>query len=71
MPNKDFHMNFRDVASISLLFAALEKSFPLFRRVGADAVVEDGGKETGEKVLRTLVVFSTSFPQKAVRQESQ
>ena len=71
MREKDFHIKFRDVASISLLFAALEKSFPLFRRADAERGVDAGGKGTGEKVFQTLKAFSTGFPQQPVDVEGQ
>ncbi|MGQ0541417.1 MAG: hypothetical protein ACT4O9_06155 [Blastocatellia bacterium] len=66
MQEKDIHMQFRDVASVSLLFVALEKEFPLFRSVAVSEVVEEGGKERREKVFHALKTFSTSFPQVAV-----
>ena len=67
---KDFHMSFRDVASLSLLFAALEKSFPLFHDDKHETPVDDGGKERREKVFHALKAFSTSFPQPPVDAES-
>lgn len=70
MRQKDIHMRFRDVASVSLLFAALEKDFPLFRSVAVSKVVEDGGKESREKVFHALKTFSTSFPQVAVDEKT-
>lgn len=71
MPKKDFHISFRDVASISLLFAALEKSFPLFRRSADGTVVNGSGKGMDEKVFQTLKAFSTGFPQPPVDVEGQ
>lgn len=70
MSDKDIHMSFRDTVSISLLFAALEKSFPLFRRSADGRLVDVGGKEDREEVFRTLKDFSTSFPHPAVDAES-
>jgi len=71
MPEKDFHIRFRDVASISLLFAALEKSFPLFRKGANESDVNKGGKGSEEKVFQTLKTFSTGFPQSPVDAEGQ
>ena len=71
MSQNDFHMKFRDVVSISLLFAALEKSFPLFLTTTGDGSVNSGGKNPNEKVIRTLMDFSTGFPQNVVQQESR
>jgi hypothetical protein len=71
MPETEFHRSFRDTVSLSLLFAALEKSFPLFRTAPDSAAVEVGGKETREEVFRKLQVFSTSFPQTVVDSERQ
>jgi len=70
-PVNDFHMNSRDTASISLLFAALEKSFPLFLRHGRTEVVDGGGKMRERKVLQVSGAFSTSFPQIPVDAEGQ
>jgi len=66
MDTKHFHMRFRDVVSLNLLFAALEKNFPHFRSTAAARSVNLGGKENREQVFRILKGFSTSFPQKAV-----
>jgi hypothetical protein len=66
MDNKQFHMRFRDVVSVNLLFAALEKNFPLFHSTAAASSVNLGGKSDREKVFRILKGFSTSFPQRAV-----
>jgi hypothetical protein len=71
MPHKDFHMMFRDVASISLLVAAFENSFPLFLSQAPLPVVNPGGKLEEEKVFQILKAFSTSFPQMAVDAEGQ
>jgi hypothetical protein len=71
MPQKDFHTTFRDVASISLLIAALEKSFPLFLRSDDEGIVDDGGKERSQNLFQTLRSFSTSFPQRPVDGEYQ
>lgn len=65
------HMRFRDVASVNLLFAVLEKDFPLFLSVGCEKPVDDGGKESRREVFRTLKAFSTNFPQRAVDDKSQ
>lgn len=59
-------MSFRDVASVNLLFAALEKSFPLFLTAPCESAVEQGGKHEAERVFLTLKAFSTNFPQSAV-----
>ncbi len=69
MDDQNFHMRFRDVVSLNLLFAALEKNFPLFRAVGGFHSVEGSGKTDREQVFRTLQKFSTSFPQNAVEAE--
>ena len=66
MVERDIHMRFRDVASVTLLFAALEKGFPHFRTVNSSGAVQEGGKAGREKVFRTLKAFSTNFPQKGV-----
>jgi len=66
MRENNIHMRFRDVVSVNLLFAALEKSFPLFRSVPESVPVDDGGKEDREKVFLTLRSFSTKFPQTPV-----
>ena len=68
--HNDFHMRFRDFASISLLFAALEKSFPHFHGKSFHTAVDDGGKAKREKVFHALKAFSTSFPQSPVDEES-
>jgi hypothetical protein len=64
-------MKYQDAASISLLFAALEKSFPLFLRHGRINVVDGGGKMRERKVLQASGAFSTSFPQMPVDAEGQ
>ena len=66
MVERDIHMTFRDVASVSLLFAALEKEFPHFRTVNSSDPVHEGGKAARGEVFRTLKAFSTNFPQKGV-----
>lgn len=63
MKDRDFHIRFRDVASVNLLFAALEKNLPHFRNDAANPSVERGGKDCREKVFLTLKEFSTNFPQ--------
>jgi hypothetical protein len=68
---KEIHMRFRDVASINLLFAALEKSFPLFQELDIKADVDDGGNHRANKVFHTLKKFSTDFPQTAVDVKNQ
>ena len=62
MQENVIHMRFRDVASVNLLFAALENSFPLFRTGGCEKPVDESGKEWSEKVFLTLKAFSTNFP---------
>jgi hypothetical protein len=66
----EIHMRFRDAASVSLLFAALEKSFPHFHGKEIHTAVDDGGKERREKVFLALKEFSTSFPHPPVDAES-
>lgn len=70
MQENVIHMRFRDVASVSLLFAALENSFPLFRTEGCESTVDESGKEAREKVFLTLKAFSTNFPQTAVDEKT-
>ena len=70
MKRDDFHMTFRECVSLSLLFAALEKTYPHSHNAAGFLPVEGGGKETREKVFRTLKAFSTSFPQLPVDAES-
>ncbi len=69
MDDQTFHMRFRDVVSVNLLFAALEKTFPLFLRVGGNHSVDVSGKADREQVFRKLQEFSTSFPQNVVEAE--
>lgn len=69
MDEHSFHMSFRNVVSVSLLFAALEKSFPLFRSIAADRHVDIGGNQDREKIFHTLKEFSTSFPHSTVEAE--
>jgi hypothetical protein len=66
MQENVIHMRFRDVASVNLLFAALENSFPLFRTVACESPVEASGKESRDKVFLALKHFSTNFPHNAV-----
>ena len=66
MQENVIHMRFRDVASVNLLFAALENSFPLFRMAGCEKPVDASGKESMEKVFLTLRAFSTNFPHNTV-----
>jgi len=70
MQENVIHMRFRDVASVSLLFAALENSFPLFQAQCCENPVDDSGKEAREKVFLTLKAFSTNFPQNSVDENS-
>lgn len=70
MPEKNIHMRFRDVVSVNLLFAALEKNFPLFLSMPDLKSVEDGGKTGREKVFHAIKDFSTNFPQAAVDEKS-
>lgn len=60
---KDIHTQFRDYASISLLIAAFEKSFPLFHSSIQETHVDEGGKLRDVEVFRKLQSFSTDFPQ--------
>lgn len=69
MDEHGFHMSFRNVVSVSLLFAALEKSFPLFLSSAAELPVDFGGNQDREKIFHTLKEFSTSFPHSAVEAE--
>ncbi len=69
MDDQAFHMRFRDVVSVNLLFAALEKKFPLFLNVTGNQSVDGSGKTEREQVFRKLQEFSTSFPQNAVEAE--
>ena len=71
MPVNDFHINSQDVDPVSLMFAALEKSFPLFLRQGRANAVDGGGKMRERKVLQASGAFSTSFPQIPVDAEGQ
>jgi hypothetical protein len=66
MNGKEIHMAFRDVASLSLLAVAFEKSFPLFHLEPAGMAVDAGGKDARDKIFRTLKTFSTTFPHSAV-----
>ena len=66
MPEKDIHMRFRDVASVNLLFAAIEKEFPHFRSVNSVDPVHEGGNSKREELFLTLRAFSTNFPQRSV-----
>ena len=70
MPEKDFNMRFRDVVSVNFLFAALDKSFPLFRNVNDTRPVDESGKESRENIFLTLKTFSTKFPQSAVDEKA-
>lgn len=71
MKKQDFHKDFRDYASISLLFAAFEKSFPLFRQGDENQVVDMREKNGKEKVFLMLKKFSTDFPHSGVEVKSQ
>lgn len=70
MPENLIHMRFRDVASVNLLFAALDNGFPLFRTAACENVVDESGKDRQEKVFLTLKAFSTNFPQNAVDEKA-
>jgi len=71
VPKKDIHIRCDGRGTISLFIAALEKSFPLFRRRADELIVDDSGKRREEKVFQTLEVFSTIFPQIPVDVEAQ
>ncbi|HBR57093.1 MAG TPA: hypothetical protein DEA22_06445 [Blastocatellia bacterium] len=71
MKDQDFHKDFRNYAPISLLFAAFEKSFSLFRSGYMNQVVDNGGKITTGKVFLTLKKFSTDFPHRDVDEKAQ
>jgi hypothetical protein len=66
MEDRVIHMRFRDVAPLSLLFAAVEKSYPHFLSTAANSLVDDGGKADDREVFRTLHAFSTAFPHEPV-----
>ena len=68
---KFFNKRFRDVASVSLLFAALEKRFPLSHRQQDPPPVENRGKVDHDRAFSVLRDFSTRFPHTDVEQESQ
>ena len=70
MQKNGIHMRFRDVVSVNLLFAVLEKNFPLFRSVPGERAVDESGKSIRERVFLTLKDFSTNFPQPAVDEKS-
>jgi hypothetical protein len=70
MPHNNVHMRFRDVVSVNLLFAALEKNFPLFLSMPDPKTVDDGGNASRENVFHALKDFSTNFPQSAVEEKS-
>ena len=55
----------------SIVFAALEKSFPLFRRFEKKGLVDGGGKEWRHQVFQDQDPFSTSYPQLAVGVKGQ
>lgn len=71
MKEKDFHKDFRDYASISLLFAAFEKSYSLFRSTENNTPVDNAGKPGGGKFFLTLKKFSTDFPHRDVDEKPQ
>ena len=71
MEKEDIHMEFRDVASVSLLFAALERNFPHFLSRSGNEGVDSVGKMECEKVFNALRIFSTSFPQPRVDTKHQ
>ena len=66
MKEDDIHIRFRDFASVNLLFAALERSFPLFLAGSCEKVVDESGKHDRERIFLTLKSFSTNFPHAAV-----
>lgn len=63
MQENNINMRFRDVVSVSLLFAALENSFPHFLRVNETVPVDTTGKDKQKRVFLALKTFSTNFPQ--------
>ncbi|HMO79844.1 MAG TPA: hypothetical protein PKD24_03555 [Pyrinomonadaceae bacterium] len=71
MEKEDIHMGFRDVASVSLLFAALERIFPHFLSHNTKSDVDSVGKVEADKVFRILRDFSTTFPQTSVDNKNQ
>lgn len=71
MIKSNIHMEFRDVVSVNLLFAALERSFPLFHNDSDNNTVDEGGKVPRETVFDAIRRFSTSFPHNAVDAKGQ
>jgi len=53
------------------MFAALEKSFPLFRSFDEKGLVDGGGKERPHQVFQDQGLFSTNYPQSAVGGKGQ
>ena len=68
---KDIHMKFRDVISVSLLFAALEKKFPLLHSEAAGQPVDSVEKTERIGVFHTIRNFSTSFPHFSAEEKGQ
>ncbi|HRJ89031.1 MAG: hypothetical protein JNK51_03490 [Blastocatellia bacterium] len=68
---KFFNKRFRDVASVSLIFAALEKRFPLSHRQPDLLAVDNRGKVDTERAFNILREFSTGFPHTVVERERQ
>jgi len=68
---EDIHMKFRDVVSVNLLFAALEKDFPLLHSNPPEQVVDAVEIAGRERVFNTIREFSTSFPHFSTAKEPQ
>lgn len=68
---EDIHMKFRDVISVSLLFAALEKNFPLLHSEAAGQPVDSVEKTERIDVFHTIRNFSTSFPHFSAEEKGQ
>jgi hypothetical protein len=70
LKKRDFHTVYLTSSPISDLFAALANSFPLFRRRGMWTDCGRGGNIGPAKVFQLMDLFSTSFPQMTVDDES-
>ncbi|HMS09557.1 MAG TPA: hypothetical protein PKE66_08745 [Pyrinomonadaceae bacterium] len=68
---EDIHMKFRDVVSVSLLFAALEKDFPLLHSESSEQPVDSVEKTDRTGVFHAIRNFSTSFPHFSAEERGQ
>jgi hypothetical protein len=59
----EFPHAWRKMSFLSVVFAAFEKTFPLFLRSRLPMVVDGGGKERVRVVFQSGDLISTSFPQ--------